>query len=78
VKPRRVGCLLFGLVWSTIFLMTYVMFAIGDPAPIDCTGIYNCDPYPKRWTDHLLLIELGVLILGGVIFYRAEMKGDDF
>jgi hypothetical protein len=77
VKTRRVGCLLFGLVWAGIFLLTIVGLALGDPAPIDCTGIPNCDPYPKRWQDYLPLIEAGVLVLGALLFYRAEMKDSD-
>jgi hypothetical protein len=54
--------------------MTMFALGVGDPAPIDCTGIPNCDPYPKRWTDYLPWIELGVLVLGAILFYRAEMK----
>ena len=75
---RRIGCLAFGLVWAIIFGFTNFAFALGDPAHIDCTGISNCDPYPSRWADYLLWIEIGVLIVGALIFYRAEMRNNDF
>ena len=77
-KSRRIGCLAFGIVWAVIFALTNFMFALGDPAPIDCTGIPNCKPYPTRWTDSLLWIEIGVLIVGALIFYRAEKKDGEF
>lgn len=77
MQPRRAGCLVFGLVWAGVFAMTVFGVAVGDPAPVDCTGVGNCDPYPKRWTDYLPLIEIGVLIVAGILFYRAEISSDD-
>jgi len=77
MKARRVGCLLFGLLWVGVFAMTIFVLALGDPAPLDRTGIRNCNPYPKRWTDYLPLIELGSLIVGAILFARAELRSDD-
>jgi len=65
-------------VWAAIFGITNFAFALGDPAPVDCTGIANCDPYPTRWTDYLLIIEVVILVVAGWVFYRLEMKDGEF
>jgi len=78
VKTRRIGCLAFGVVCAIIFGVTNFAFALGDPAPIDCTGIANCDPYPTRWADYLLWIEIVVFVVGASLFCRAEMKDGEF
>ena len=77
MQRRRLGCLVVGLVWTALFVFTLFGKALGDPAPIDCTGITNCDPYPTRWHDFLLPVELVLLVVIGWIFYRREMKDGD-
>jgi hypothetical protein len=78
VNPRRIGCLTFGIAWILVFGATFVAFVMGDPTPVDCAGVPNCDPYPKRWTDYLLLVEFGVLVVGAALFWRAGMKDSEF
>ena len=72
------GCLSFGLIWSVVFVVSFFAVSVGDPAPIDCGPIPDCDPYPPRWSDYLFPIELAILVVGGWFFYRSDMKdGDD-
>jgi hypothetical protein len=75
---RQSGCLIAGLLWSALFLFTLLGNAVGDAAPIDCTGQLNCDPYPARWTDYLLPAELVLLVLMAGFFYRRGKKDGEF
>ena len=68
MKPRRLGCLAFGIGWATIFVLTNFGLAIGDP--VDGHAI---NPLQIAfWT------EVAALLVGLAVFYRAEMRDGDF
>ncbi len=78
MKRNRLGCLIVGLLWATLLFFTNLMLALGDPVPVDCTGLTNCVPYPTRWIDFLLTGEVLLLVAIGWFFYRREMKDGEF
>lgn len=67
MKRRRVGCLAFGLCWGAMFLFTNVGLALGDPV----------DPNAINPLRVLFWIELGLFVVGAVVFVRAEMRDPD-
>ena len=72
-RPR--GCLIFGLVWLVLFLLTVLSFGLGDCARDPATGECTND---KPFESPVVWGELLLLVVGGWIFYRREMKDGDF
>ena len=72
MKTRRVGCLIFGIVWALVFAVTNFGLALGDFAD------------PEQWANRvnplsvLFWIEIVVFVVGALLFYRLEMKDGEF
>jgi hypothetical protein len=58
------GCLIFGLAWTATFVFTNFGLALGDPV----------DPSAINPLSAAFWIEIAVLVVAAVLFYRAEMK----
>jgi hypothetical protein len=57
------GCLIFGVCWAALFVFTNFGLALGDYAG---SGVNRL--------SILFWFEIAVLVVGGWLFYRAEMK----
>ena len=64
MKQRRLGCLIFGVLWAFVFGFTNFGLALGDP--VDRSAI---NPL-----SIVLWIEIAAPVVAGWLFYRAEMK----
>ena len=73
-RPKRVGCLAFGLAWSLVFVFTNIVFALGDCERDWDTG--RCKGTLIRRS--VIPAELLVLVGVGWIFYRREMRDGEF
>ena len=68
MRSHRLGCLIFGLAWAVIFGFTNFGLALGDPV----------DPTATNPLAVAFWIEIAVLVVGALIFYRREMKDGEF
>ena len=68
MKSRRIGCLIFGLVWAAIFAFTNFGLALGDP--VDRNAI---NPLSVAFW-----IEIAVFVVAAILFYRVNMKDGEF
>jgi hypothetical protein len=64
MKPRRLGCLAFGVCWTALFLFTNFGLALGHPD-------HETSINPL---EAMFWIELAVFVIGAAVFVRAEIK----
>jgi len=70
---RRAGCLAFGIIWAVLFLFLLVANSFGD-----CGEVPGCEARHASQERIILWAGLAALVIGGWLFYRREMKSDDF
>ena len=75
-KARRVGCMIFALCWVALFMLTSLFFALGDCERDPATG--ECLNQPVQLERMVFGAELLLLVGVGWIFYRHEMRDDEF
>jgi hypothetical protein len=75
-RARRAGCVIFGLCWVVLFMFTNLLFALGDCVRDPQTG--QCEGQPAHLPGYILVGELLLLVVAGWLFYRREMKDDEF
>jgi cbb3-type cytochrome oxidase subunit 3 len=75
-RSRRTGCIAFGVFWILLFLLTCLFFALGDCERDPDTG--DCMHQPVQLERMVFGGELLLLVAVGWIFYRREMKDDEF
>ena len=63
MRKRRIGCALFGLCWAALFLFTNFGLALGDYLGSGLNPL-----------SVLFWLEIAVIVVVGLLFYRAEMK----
>jgi hypothetical protein len=73
-KTRRAGCLAFGIIWALAFIILAVGNSIGDCGEPDQA---QCLAQKTRQERFIFWGGLAVLVIGGWLFYRREMKSDD-
>ncbi|MFL6734550.1 MAG: hypothetical protein ACJ8EY_07630 [Sphingomicrobium sp.] len=74
---RRAGCLIVGLFWTGLFLITILGTTMGDcfseePEKSQCEHARTINQ--RKWLGGELLLLVGI----GWIFYRLELKNGEF
>jgi hypothetical protein len=74
-SERRIGCLVFGIVWAALFIVVIGFANMGDCAEPDYA---QCESRRDVINNVLVGIAVVGIVVVGWIFYRAEMKDSDF
>lgn len=75
-QTRHRGCLVFGIFWALLLIFTNVAFALGDCERDPDTG--SCKSQSSLLRRSIIPAELLLLVVGGWIFYRRELRDGDY